>query len=196
MKNEWIELAQRCLASEAEAVHEVEQRIDNLPFEIAVNAVVSCHGSVVTTGVGKSGLIARRGAAILTSLGVSSHFVHPTDALHGDCGFIRSGDVVIALSHSGETAELNHLLEHIKDRVYTISITSGLWSTLHKLSDLILLYDKRPDGGTHGFLPTVSCAAQTAYLDSLAVAVATTKQVDPAAFKLHHPGGSLGKTLT
>lgn len=185
------------LAREVEAIHDVQQAILSAPdpFFLAADRVKKA-AHVITTGVGKSGLIAQRGAALLASVGVPASFMHPIDAVHGDSGRIQTDDVIIALSHSGETDEVCHFIHHVNTWTHVIAITSTAESRLGKLADLTLTYTKRRDGGAHGFLPTVSCAAQTGYLDSLAVFIATDRGVDPQMFLRHHPGGNLGRTLS
>lgn len=186
----------RVLNAEVEALEDVRDAIADSwrVFQVIASKIDEAN-HVILSGVGKSGLIAQRGSALLASVGVPASFMHPIDALHGDCGRIREGDVVIALSHSGETDEVCHFVQHVRDRVCVVAITSSDASRLGKLAHFNLAYPRRTDGGAHGFLPTVSCAAQTGYLDSLAVFIATDRGVDPQMFLRHHPGGNLGRVL-
>jgi arabinose-5-phosphate isomerase len=186
----------RVLDDEAQALDDVQYAIMNdLERFYSAARWIASSAHVITTGVGKSGLIAQRGAALLASVGVPASFMHPIDALHGDSGRIQTDDCIIALSHSGETDEVCHFIQHVNTWTDVITITSGEDSRLSKLADMTLAYPRRHDGGAHGFLPTVSCAAQTGYLDSLAVFIATDRGVDPEMFLRHHPGGNLGRTL-
>lgn len=195
--HESLREALRVLTEETNAILDVHHAINNhLDLFIDAAEKIDAAAHVITTGVGKSGLIAQRGAALLASVGVPASFMHPIDALHGDSGRIQQGDCIIALSHSGETDEVCHFIHHVNTWTDVIAITSTEDSRLGKLADLTLAYRKRQDGGAHGFLPTVSCAAQTGYLDSLAVYIATDRGVDPEMFLRHHPGGNLGRTLT
>jgi arabinose-5-phosphate isomerase len=186
----------RLLDREADAINDVRRQIaENFGrFEGTVKKIMSAP-HVILTGVGKSGLIAQRGAALLASVGIPASFMHPVDAVHGDCGRMQDGDLLIALSHSGETGEVCHFVQHVLDRVEVVGITAAGNSTLASMSNICLTYPVTEDGGQHGFLPTVSCAAQSGYLDALAVYIATEREVDPKMFLRHHPGGSLGRNL-
>lgn len=165
-------------------------------FNRAVDLLFQCSARVVVTGMGKSGIIAQKIAATLSSTGTPSLFMHPAEALHGDLGMVASGDVVIALSSSGETEELLKLLAKIK-RIgdALISLTCDLKSTLAQASDVALDCSVPREGCNLGLAPTASTTAMLALGDALAVAVSERRGFKEEDFAELHPGGKLGKKL-
>jgi len=168
-------------------------------FDRAVNLVVHCgegRGRVVATGMGKSGIIAQKIAATLNSTGSPALFLHPAEALHGDLGMLTKGDVVIALSSSGETEEILRLLPVMKrtgDAL--ISFCCAMDSTLARASDIVLDTSVEREACAMGLAPTASTTAMLALGDALAIAVSLKKGFRPEDFANLHPGGKLGKKL-
>jgi arabinose-5-phosphate isomerase len=202
---------------EAQALADLADRIAGPmadAFNCGVELLYCCPGRVVVTGMGKSGLIARKIAATLSSTGTPALFMHPVEALHGDLGMLAHGDVVIALSASGETDEILQLLATIKRlRLPLIAITcdeiatdgarkgatsqpgSGTQSTLASAAEVFLSCAVAEEGCTMGLAPTASTTAMLALGDALAVAVAEKKGFKEEDFARLHPGGKLGKRL-
>ena len=184
---------------EAEALNALAERLSGamkLHFERALELLQRCTARVVVTGMGKSGIIAQKIAATLSSTGTPSLFMHPAEALHGDLGMVAAGDVVIALSSSGETEELLKLLAKIK-RVgdALICFTCDLNSTLAQASDVALDCSVPREGCNLGLAPTASTTAMLALGDALAVALSEKRGFKEEDFADLHPGGKLGKKL-
>lgn len=191
-----IREAERTLDAEAGAVDRVRRRLNRREFHVAADAILAAT-HVVLSGVGKSGHVGRRGAASLASVGVSATFMHAGEAMHGDCGQLRPGCVLITLSHSGAGAVCDmaaHVVANMTN-VLLVAITADCESTLARLAHVTLSYECDADGGVDGLIPTVSCAAQGAYLDALTIAVATTNEIGLAEFGVFHPGGSIGSHI-
>ena len=190
---------------EAKALSDLADRISGPmadSFNRGVEVLYSCPGRVVVTGMGKSGLIARKVAATLSSTGTPALFMHPVEALHGDLGMLAHGDVVLALSASGETEEILQLLATIKRlRLPLIAITcdgdsqSSKLSTLASAADVFLSCAVEQEACSIGLAPTASTTAMLALGDALAVAVAEKKGFKEEDFARLHPGGKLGKRL-
>ena len=190
-----VELARRVLETEAQAILGLIPQL-NESFDRAIELLVDCKGRVVVTGMGKSGIIARKLAATLSSTGTAAIFLHPAEALHGDLGMVLSGDVVIALSRSGETAELVNLLEAIRRLgARLIAITGALESTLGQASDVTLGCRIAEEACPMNLAPTASTTAALALGDALAMALARRKGFRAEQFANLHPGGRLGKKL-
>jgi len=184
---------------EAEALLALAERLAGpmqQSFERAVDLLHRCTARVVVTGMGKSGIIAQKIAATLSSTGTPSLFMHPAEALHGDLGMVATGDVVIALSSSGETEELLKLLAKIK-RIgdALISFTCDLQSTLAQASDVALDCSVPREGCSLGLAPTASTTAMLALGDAVAVALSERRGFKEEDFAELHPGGKLGKRL-
>lgn len=189
------EAARRVLKIEAEAITGLIDRIDHR-FEAAVDALDSCRGRVVVTGIGKSGLICRKIAATLASTGCPSLFLHPTEANHGDLGMIVRGDIVLAVSNSGETAELLRLMETLKRLgIFLIGMVGNPASTLARHSDVVLDVSIRQEACPLGLAPTASTTAALAMGDALAMALCQKRGFKEEDFANLHPGGKLGKRL-
>ena len=189
------ETAKRVLRIEAEAITGLIDRIDHR-FEAAVNALDSCPGRVVITGIGKSGIICRKIAATFASTGCPSLFLHPAEANHGDLGMIVRGDIVVAVSNSGETEELLRLLETLKRLgIFVIGMVGNPSSTLARYSDLVLDVSIRQEACPLGLAPTASTTAALAMGDALAIALSQKRGFKEEDFANLHPGGKLGKRL-
>ncbi|MCP8894250.1 KpsF/GutQ family sugar-phosphate isomerase [Shinella daejeonensis] len=166
-------------------------------FRDAVAAIGRISGRVVVTGIGKSGHVGAKIAATLASTGTPAFFVHPVEANHGDLGMIGRDDVILALSWSGETAELQGIVSYSRRfSIPLIAITSGARSTLAREADTILLLPKEQEACPHGLAPTTSTVMQLAIGDSLAVALLEARGFTATDFKTFHPGGKLGASLT
>jgi len=190
-----IEQAREVLTVEAEGIFAVR---DNLGDEFikAVDLIMACPSRLVITGIGKSGLVGQKISATLNSTGTPSFFLHPVEAMHGDLGMVSSTDVVLALSNSGETIELNGLLASLKERaVKIIAMTGGLHSTLAGYAAVTLNVAVPREACPLGLAPTSSTTATLALGDALAVALLKRKQFRAEDFRRNHPGGSLGERL-
>src|SRR5580704_9493172 len=187
---------------EAEALQELANRLEGsmaAGFERAVELIIQCgqaRGRVVITGMGKSGIIAQKIAATLSSTGSPALFLHPAEAVHGDLGMIMPGDVVIALSASGETEEILRLLATLKRKGDAlISFCCNLNSTLASASDVALDCSVAREACSLNLAPTASTTAMLALGDALAIAVSLRKGFRAEDFAELHPGGKLGKQL-
>ncbi len=185
----------RVLAAEVAAVQALESRLDG-DFVAACQLLHDCRGRVVVTGMGKSGHIGNKIAATLASTGTPSFFLHPAEASHGDIGMITPEDVVIAISNSGETAELVTILPVIKRLgVPLIAMTGKRQSTLAKAATALLDVSVPEEACPHNLAPTASTTATLAMGDALAVAVLEARGFSEEDFARSHPGGSLGRRL-
>ena len=183
------------LRIESNGILSIANRLDE-SFVRAVKLLDSCHGKVVVTGMGKSGLICRKIAATLASTGTPSFFLHAGDALHGDLGMVKQGDVILAISNSGETDEILKLLPHIRHHgLKLVVMTGNLESTLAKAGDVILDVKVAEEACPLGLAPTASTTAALAMGDALAVVVLEEKGFKEEDFALRHPGGILGRRL-
>ncbi len=190
-----IEQAKRVLQIEADAISSLIDRIGE-NFLSAVGILYSCKGRVVVTGMGKSGIIGKKIAATLASTGTPALFLHPAEGIHGDLGMITKGDVLIAISNSGETEELNKILPLIKRLdIKLISLTGGPNSTLALASDIVLDVGVKEEACPLGLIPTASTTAALAMGDALSVALLEKRGFKEEDFAFFHPGGSLGKKL-
>ncbi|MBI2821867.1 MAG: KpsF/GutQ family sugar-phosphate isomerase [Acidobacteria bacterium] len=190
-----LALARRVLEIEAEAILRLANRLD-AAFDRAVDLIAGCRGRVVTTGMGKSGIVCKKIAATLSSTGTPAFFLHPAEAIHGDLGMVVEGDVVITLSNSGETPEILRLLERIKRLgIAMIACTGNPNSTLARNSDVVLDVGVNQEACPLNLAPTASTTAALALGDALAVAVSDRKGFRPEDFAHLHPGGVLGKKL-
>lgn len=190
-----IEEAKRVIRVEADALHALADRIDG-EFERAVELVLASKGRVVVTGMGKSGLVGQKIASTMASTGTPAFFLHPAEGIHGDLGMIMKGDVVIAVSNSGETDELLLILPVIKRLgAMLIGMTGNPASTLARTSDVLLDISVREEACPLGLAPTASTTATLAMGDALAVALLVRRGFGAEDFALFHPGGSLGKKL-
>ena len=190
-----LSLARKVLQTEAAAVLALVDRLDE-GFARAVMLIRNCRGRVIVTGMGKSGIICRKLAATLASTGTPAFFLHPADAVHGDLGVIQADDVVIAMSYSGETEELRHVIETLK-RIGAplIAMTGNTASTLAQAAEVALDCRVSEEACPMNLVPTASTTAALAMGDALAMAVLVEKGFKPEDFANLHPGGKLGQQL-
>ena len=192
---EIVALGRRVLRLEADSVAEAERRLGD-EFARAVALISESAGRVIVAGVGKSGIVARKIAATLTSTGTPAAFLHPVEGLHGDLGIVGPADVAILLSKSGETPEILPLLESLERfGVRTIAITGSTASSLARHADVVLDAWVREEACTHDLAPTTSTTVALALGDALAVALLEVKGFRREDFARLHPGGALGRKL-
>ncbi|MBV6497444.1 MAG: Arabinose 5-phosphate isomerase KdsD [Pyrinomonadaceae bacterium] len=185
------------LRLEATAIESVAAKIGRHAVEKAVELLLNCAGKVIVTGVGKSGVIAQKIAQTMTSTGTPAVFVHPSDAMHGGLGILANGDVVLALSNSGETEELVAMLPAIARRdVAMIAIVGNADSTLAKSSDVVLEVSIDKEACPLDLAPTSSTTAALALGDAIAMTLMEAKGLTEADFAVNHPAGRLGRRLT
>ncbi|HET8654989.1 MAG TPA: KpsF/GutQ family sugar-phosphate isomerase [Longimicrobiaceae bacterium] len=190
-----LEDARRVLQVEAAAVSALADRVDD-SFADAVGAVLRSPGRVIVSGVGKSGIIARKIAATLTSTGTAASFLHPVEAMHGDLGIVRPGDVAILLSKSGESAEILGLVEFFaRTGVQVVAMTGRNDSTLARHAQIVLDCGVAEEACPHDLAPTSSTTAALAVGDALAVALLRQRGFGRDDFARLHPGGTLGRAL-
>jgi arabinose-5-phosphate isomerase len=188
-----IREARRVLEVEAAAILEVSSRLDS-SFVDAVELIFKSRGRVVTMGIGKSGIICKKLSATLASTGTPSFFLHPAEAIHGDLGMIVEGDVVIAVSNSGETEEILRLLPAIKRLgAHLVAVTGNGRSTLARNADVHLSAEISEEACPLGLAPTASTTATLALGDALAMTLLVRKGFKEENFAILHPGGKLGK---
>ena len=199
-RDECVTSALRTLATEQAGLAALIEAIQgNLsrPFGEAVQLIASAKGRVIVTGVGKSGHIGSKIAATFASTGTPAYFVHPAEANHGDLGMIAGGDVIIAISWSGETAELKGIVAYSRRfSIPLIALTSGADSALGRAADVVVALPKADEACPHGLAPTTSTLLQLAAGDALAIALLEARGFTPDHFRTFHPGGSLGASLT
>ena len=190
-----LQLGRDAFAQQAREVAALGDRLDEA-FVKAVRAVLDCRGRVIVTGLGKSGIVARKLAATLTSTGTPSHFIHPVEATHGDLGIVSSRDLLVAISRSGNNPEVTQLvsLAH-RYGMILIAITGGKDSELARLSDIVLLSDVSREACPLNLTPTTSATAAMVMGDSLAVALLTLRNFNREDFAHYHPSGVLGRSL-
>ncbi len=191
-----LKQAKEVLQIEANGILGVMERLDE-GFVRMVNLIHDCKGRVIMTGIGKSGIVARKIVATLNSTGTRSLFLHPVEAMHGDLGMVSSDDIVIALSTSGETDELNMLVPSLKGiGCPLISFTGRGDSTLGGQSDIVIDVGVDREACPLGLAPTTSTTALLAVGDALAVSLVRKRDFRACDFKQFHPGGSLGQRLS
>ena len=190
-----IAVARRVLGVEAEALAQLSAGLGE-PFVQAVETLFAASGRVVCTGIGKSGHVGRKIASTLASTGTPAMFVHPAEASHGDLGMIGAGDVVLALSKSGENRELADIIAYAKRfSVPLVAITAAADSALGRAADVLLLLPDAPEAADALNAPTTSTTLQIALGDALAVALLERRGFTPTDFRVFHPGGKLGAML-
>ena len=191
-----IAFAKRALQMESDAIIAQKERLD-ARFCEALALIENCRGCVVVTGMGKAGLIGRKISATLSSTGAPSHFMHPGEAYHGDLGAARSGDVVLALSYSGETEEIRKLLGPLTARnIPIIAIVSTAASALGRAATVALEIGKIEEADSLGLAPSSSAAAMLALGDALALTASRDRGFRKEDFARFHPGGALGRKLS
>jgi arabinose-5-phosphate isomerase len=190
-----IQMGRQALTVESRALAELAPRLGEV-FAAAVARILACQGRVAVMGIGKSGHVGRKIAATLASTGTPALFVHPAEASHGDLGMVTPGDIVLALSNSGESEELNALLPALKRLgVPLFAMTGRAQSTLASHADLVLDSAVAEEACPLQLAPTASTAAQMALGDALAVALLDARGFKAEDFALSHPGGALGRKL-
>jgi len=190
-----VDYAREVIRAEAEAVAQLAGRL-NGAFARAAEMVLACPGRVVVTGMGKPGFIAQKLSATFASTGTPSLYLHPAEALHGDLGRLVPGDLVLALSNSGETDEIVRLLPSIRRLgAPIIAITGGTKNSLADAADVVLEIGPVPEACPLGLAPTASTVALLALGDALAMAVQHRRGFSPEQFASLHPGGALGRQL-
>jgi arabinose-5-phosphate isomerase len=191
----FVTSGRRVIAIEQQALSDLSQRI-NSQFTHACELLMACTGKVVVSGMGKSGHIGHKIAATFASTGSPSFFMHPGEANHGDLGMLAEGDVLLAISNSGESAELINLLPIIKRmHIPIIAMTNNQKSTLGRHADVVLDIHVEQEACSLGLAPTTSTTVTLVMGDALAVALLDAKGFTPDDFALSHPGGSLGRKL-
>ena len=194
-ENAYIATARRVLALETGALALMATQLDD-KFVQAVETVLAAKGRVICTGIGKSGHVARKIAATMASTGTQAYFVHATEASHGDLGMIGQGDVILALSKSGETKELADLLHYARRySIPIIGMTAKADSTLGRAADILLAIPDAAEACAETNAPTTSTTLMMALGDALAVALLESKGFKADHFKVYHPGGKLGAML-
>lgn len=190
-----IERGKEVIRIETQALASLESRINGV-FAQAVEMIFDCKGRVIVTGLGKSGLVARKIVATMNSTGTAAIFLHPADAVHGDLGMVRSEDVVICISKSGDTEEIRQLLPMFRRiGVKIIAMVGSAASSLAKQSDLVLDISVKEEACPHDLTPTASTTATIALGDALAIALLDKRNFTKEDFAMFHPGGNLGKRL-
>jgi arabinose-5-phosphate isomerase len=190
-----LNTARRVLQIEAQAIQDVLARLDT-SFERAVDLLFACKGRVVVTGMGKSGLIARKISATLSSTGTPSFFLHPAEALHGDLGMLARGDAMLGVSYGGETEEIVGLLEALKRlEIPLVTLTGKIHSTLAEASDVVLDVSVQEEACSLNLAPTASTTVAMAVGDALAVSLLEHRGFRPDDFAALHPAGRLGRKL-
>lgn len=194
--NQIIDNGKEVIRIEAQAVSDLQNSI-NGDFVRAVETIYESHGRVVLTGMGKSGLIARKIVATLNSTGTAAIYLHPTDALHGDLGMVRKEDVVILISKSGATEEISNLIPMLKRlEVKLIAMCGNKNSKLAHECDIFLNISVKEEACPYDLAPTASTTATLALGDALSVALLKKRKFTEEDFAFLHPGGSLGKRLS
>jgi len=187
--------ARELLAAESGALSLMRETLDD-DFVRAVRLILECSGRVVTTGIGKAGIIARKIGATLASTGTPSDFLHPVEAIHGDLGRVTRRDVVLALSNSGTTSEILRLVGPLRDiGAHIVAITSDVHSPLGEHSNVVLDYGHVTEACPLGLAPTTSTTVMLALGDALAMAISKERNLSPEEFARFHPGGNLGRSL-
>ncbi|MEJ7617624.1 MAG: KpsF/GutQ family sugar-phosphate isomerase [Pyrinomonadaceae bacterium] len=185
------------LRMEAEAINCAAGRLNSAEVERAMRMIVDCRGKIVLLGVGKSGIIAQKIAATMTSTGTAAVYLHPSDALHGGLGLVNGDDVVLALSNSGETDELIVIIPYLRSRgVAIIAVVGNSRSTLARQADAVLYAAVDQEACPLNLAPTTSTTVALAIGDALAMTLMRCKGLTPEMFAINHPAGRLGKRLT
>jgi len=194
-----VNIALTTIKSEGRGLEALAQAVAGpmkVAYLAAIQTIASANGRIIVTGMGKSGHIARKFAATLASTGTPASYVHPSEASHGDLGMITPHDVVVALSWSGETAELAAIIAYAQRfNVPLIAMTSNLASSLGAASSICLTLPQAGEACPHGLAPTTSTTMQLALGDALALSLLEQREFTPSDFRAFHPGGSLGAQL-
>ena len=189
-------IAKNVIAVEIAALKKLNKSFNN-SFLKSIDLIAKCQGKIILAGIGKSGLISRKISATLSSVGTPSFYLHPGEAAHGDLGQITNKDILLILSYSGETEELNNIIQYVnRFGIPLIGVASKKNSLLLKASDIRIVLPEVKEAGEGGLIPTASTAMQLAFGDALAVTLMKKKKFNKFNFKQLHPAGTLGKMLT
>tara|TARA_B100001741_G_scaffold120367_1_gene99237 strand:+ start:752 stop:1720 length:969 start_codon:yes stop_codon:yes gene_type:complete len=192
-KKNFIKIAKEVIDLEIKALTKLKKSFDN-SFNLAVEQILKCQSKVILCGVGKSGLIANKIAATLSSVGTPSFYLSANDSSHGDLGSISKKDILILISNSGETSELKNIIQYAnRNKILLIGIVSKKDSVLYKSSDIKLLIPKVTEAG--GIIPTSSTISQLSLGDALAIATMKQRKFNKKDFSRLHPAGTLGAQL-
>ena len=196
MKNKFYLIGKEVVQSEIIALKKLKKSI-NKDFDKIVSAILKCKGKVVFSGVGKSGIICKKISSTLSSLGIPSFYVDAGSCSHGDLGMISSGDILILISHSGESAELKNIVQFAKRNksIMLVGVTSKKNSLLYKSSNLKFLLPSVTEAGPGNYIPTSSTTSQIVFGDCLAISTIKQRKFSKLNFRLFHPAGSLGARL-
>lgn len=195
MTHNYLNWARQAMASESAAIYEIANTL-NQDFVAAAETILRCTGRVIVMGMGKSGHIGHKIAATLASTGTPAFFVHPAEAAHGDLGMIVDGDVVLALSNSGESDEILAIIPTLKRKnISLICFTAKAQSSMARYADIHITAAVSHEACPLGLAPTSSTTAVLALGDALAIVLLKARQFTPEAFALSHPAGSLGRRL-
>lgn len=192
---DYLPIVKQVLEIEGQAVLE---QVNNVSDAIndAIKLILKCQGKVIITGIGKSGIIGRKISATLASTGTSSFFLHPAEGVHGDLGMVENDDIVIAISNSGESSEILHMLPSLKQiGVKIISMVSNPKSSLGKVSTIVIPINKASEACSLGLAPTTSTTVTLALGDAIAMALLRARNFGPEDFAIYHPSGTLGNRL-
>ena len=188
--------AEQVIAAEASAVHGLIRLVHEPAFTEVVRRMLECRGSVIVTGIGIAGIVAGKISSTLASTGTASHFLHPAEAVHGDLGRLQNEDVVLALSHSGDSDEILRLIEPLKQRqIQLVAIVGDPTSRLARHSDIALCMGKLAEACPLGVAPTVSTTCMLALGDALALTVMKARRFSVEDYARFHPAGALGARL-
>ena len=196
MKNNFSSIGKEVIQTEINALKKLKNSI-NKNFNKIVNCILKCKGKVVFSGVGKSGIISKKISSTLSSLGIPSFYVDAGSCSHGDLGVISSGDILILISHSGESSELKNIIQYIKrnKKINLIGITSKKNSLLYKESNISFLLPTIIEAGPGNYIPTSSTTAQICFGDAIAISTIKSRKFTKLDFKKFHPSGTLGAKL-
>lgn len=196
MNNNFNLIGKEVIQTEINALKKLKKSI-NKDFDKIVYAILKCKGKIIFSGVGKSGIISKKISSTLSSLGISSFYVDAGSCSHGDLGMIGSGDILILISHSGESSELKNIVQYTKrnKNINLIGITSKKNSLLYKASDISFLLPTVIEAGPGNYIPTSSTTAQICFGDALAISTIKQRKFSKLDFKKFHPSGSLGAKL-
>ena len=196
MKKSFISIGKNIIQTEISSLIKLKKSI-NKDFDKIVNAIMKCKGKVIFSGVGKSGIISKKISSTLSSLGIPSFYVDAGSCSHGDLGMISSGDVLILISHSGESMELKNIIQYAKrnKNINLIGITSKKNSVLYRSSNISFLLPSVIEAGPGNYIPTSSTTVQICLGDALALSTINQRKFSKLDFKRFHPSGSLGAKL-
>ena len=196
MNKNFSSIGKEVIQSEINALKKLKKSL-NKDFDKIVNLILKCKGKVIFSGVGKSGIISKKISSTLASLGIPSHYVDAGSCSHGDLGMITSGDLLILISHSGQSIELKNIIQYVKrnKNIILAGITSKKNSLLYKSSNISFLLPNIVEAGPGNYIPTSSTTAQMCFGDALAISTIKQRKFSKLEFKKFHPSGSLGFKL-